>query len=554
MKLHIEQSGRPRSCVSPLTLLFITALGSQAIGANPVPTPSPLLVSMVATSAFPAPHFESWPEPPGSPANPAAANGPKNPAIQPSMPETIENKNLFSFRAENLDLKSALAIFARANNLNIVPDDDVTGQVTLDLQNLSLKKMMQALLEAHDFTWEDQEGLIRVHASETRMFTIDYLRLIRRGIGSSSANLSSSSSSGAGGSGAGGGGGGGGGGAAGGGGAGAGGGGGGVGGSSIHLTQDNPIDFWKELREEMEKLLSARGRESLAINTTAGLIQVTDRPSALRKIGSFLQNLGDNVHRQVDIEAKIYDVTLNHRFNLGLDWARIIDKYVTISGDTIVPGGGPATAFRASQALGTTLKNPDATLGLVFQNANTKLILEALQEQGELKAISQPRLRTLNNQTALIKVGTDRPFFSRTTFFIPTTGTAGLPSTTTTTEDTYQTITVGTILAITPQISTNGAITLDISPVVTSLVDVLISPSGSTTAPVLDIKQASTLVRVIDGETIVIGGLIQDSKDTKIRKIPFVGDIPVLGKLFQGKSEDHSKRELVIFITPHVVH
>src|SRR5205823_8862438 len=80
-----------------------------------------------------------------------------------------------------LSLHDALpiSIFARANNLNIVPDDDVTGQVTLDLQNLSLKKMMQALLEAHDFTWEDQEGLIRVHATETRMFTIDYLRLVR---------------------------------------------------------------------------------------------------------------------------------------------------------------------------------------------------------------------------------------------------------------------------------------------------------------------------------------------------------------------------------------
>jgi MSHA type pilus biogenesis protein MshL len=331
------------------------------------------------------------------------------------------------------------------------------------------------------------------------------------------------------------------------------GGGGSVGGSAISLSQENPVDFWKELKEQIERILTPAGRDSLAINMTGGLIQVTDRPSAVRKVGKFLETLGNSVRRQVDIEAKIYEVSLNSRFALGVDWSHVIDKYATIAADTVVPGGGPITAIRAAKALNEPLKNPDATLGFVFKNADTKVILEALDEQGDLNVISQPRLRTLNNQTALIKVGTDRPFFSKTTYFLPTSTGVGIPTTTTTTEDTYQTITVGTILAITPQISNDGTVTLDVSPVVTGLVETLTSPSGTTTAPVLDIKQASTLVRMGDGDTVVIGGLILNSTENKTKKVPIMGDIPYLGKLFQGKYDKKVKQELVIFITPRIV-
>ncbi len=541
-------SGRSSILALPVLLLCAVSCGTPKASRKSPDGPVASLTNRVM------PQFATWPEPPPVPRQPPPAATEVAPAGKPAgqmpMPEVADAQHLYSFRAENLELKSALAMFARANKLNIVPDDDVIGQVTLDIQDLPLNKMMQALLEAHDFTWENRENLIRVHTKETRIFAVDYLRLIRRGMGSSSATLSSASGAGGGGAAGGGGGGAGGGGGGAGGGAG---GGGSAGGSSIQLTQENPVDFWMELQGQLEKILTPIGKESLAVNMTGGLIQVTDRPSALRKVDEFLEQLAGSVSRQVDIEAKIYDVTLNTRFALGLDWSRILNRYVTIAGDTIVPGAGAATGFRAAGALGETLKNPDATLGFVFKNSNTKLIIEALEEQGDLNVISQPRLRTLNNQTALMKVGTDRPFFSKTTYFVQGAGTVGLPTTTPTTEDTFQTITVGTILAITPQISADGTITLDVSPTVTSLVDTLISPSGTTTAPVLDIKQASTLVRVNDGDTVVIGGLILNSTETKVRKIPLLGDIPLLGKLFQGKYENKSKRELVIFITPRVV-
>src|SRR6185369_8209745 len=191
------------------------------------------------------------------------------------------DKTLYSFHAENLELKSALALFARANKLNIVPDSDVTGQVTMDVQDLPLELMMQALLEAHDVTWSEQGRLIRVRTAETRMFNVDYLRLSRKGMGKNIATLGSGASGGGGGGQGGQGGGGGGGG-----GQGGGGGGGvstvgsvfGVGSSSVDLTADNPIDFWKEMTEEIGFMLTPAGKSSMSINRTAGIIQITGPP------------------------------------------------------------------------------------------------------------------------------------------------------------------------------------------------------------------------------------------------------------------------------------
>ncbi|MBT5926182.1 MAG: hypothetical protein HOH33_06155 [Verrucomicrobia bacterium] len=438
------------------------------------------------------------------------------------LPKSKQDEKLYSFNADGLELKTALALFARANDLNIVPDNNVSGTVTLSVRNLPLEKIMQALLEAYDFSWSDEDGLIRIRAAQTRMFQVDYLRLNRKGMGQSSATLTSANSGGASGGG--------------------GGGGGTQGGSTINVTQENPVSFWTELREEIGKLLTPTGKENLAINETAGLVQVTDRPSALKRVEEYLGQVQKSVLRQVDIQARLYDVTLSDQSRYGIDWSHgfsVANGVAGISGSPTVvqPTGG---AMIAPSAFST-----------VFANQNTDIILQALQEQGRVQVISQPRLRTLNNQTALIKVGTEVPFFNQTTTFLP--GTFAANTTTAIESDEIQLITVGTILYITPQISESNWITMDLSPVITSLVETRVSPSQSTNAPVLDIKQASTLVRMKSGQTIVIGGLIQDSTAVNERKVPILGDIPAVGMLFRGKFKTKEKKELVIFLTPRIV-
>jgi MSHA biogenesis protein MshL len=129
----------------------------------------------------------------------------------------------------------------------------------------------------------------------------------------------------------------------------------------------------------------------------------------------------------------------------------------------------------------------------------------------------------------------------------------GSPPVTTVTE-TVQTVTVGTVLSITPQISSDGLITLDLTPAVSRLVQIATSASGDTNAPVIDIRQASSIVRVRDGATIVMGGLVQDNASTTHRKIPVLGSIPLLGKAFSGEYKSSQRTELVFFLTPRIIH
>ncbi len=151
----------------------------------------------------------------------------------------------------------------------------------------------------------------------------------------------------------------------------------------------------------------------------------------------------------------------------------------------------------------------------------------------------------------MVKVGTDKPFFRQTTILTQGTG----PVQTQTSVE-VQTITIGTVLSLTPQISEDGWITMDISPVITRLVDTVSATTGGsvTTAPEVDIKQTSSLVRIREGTTVVIGGLIQNERYKTTRKVPFIGDIPVLGYMFRGVFEKKRRTELVIFITPTIVH
>jgi len=168
-----------------LALVWITEYGrglaqGSLPGSGPAGAGSTFLAAAPAAEVNPAVAGEQTPPRPSA-DNVAAEKSP--------VEKVTPGKKLYSFRAEGLDLKSALALFARANNLNIVPDGDIAGTVTLDIHDLSLERMMAALLEAHDVGWIENEGLIRVRTADTRMFNVDYLRLSRKGEGKSNATL-----------------------------------------------------------------------------------------------------------------------------------------------------------------------------------------------------------------------------------------------------------------------------------------------------------------------------------------------------------------------------
>lgn len=448
-----------------------------------------------------------------------------------SVAPTTTTEELYTFSAKNLPLEQILKLFGQAYKLNLIIDQDITGTVSVDFRNLPFDQAMSALLDSHGYYWIRVANLIHVRSIETRSFTIDYIRLIRSGSGSSQAQLSSGSSDSQSS-------------------------GGGEGGGSegntagaITIEQTDKVDFWDELETQLKILISEKGR--LTINRLAGTIQVTDQHRRVEEVHQYIKHLNRAIYRQVDIEVKIIEVTLNDDYSLGIDWTRLVSENQTGRNRDFVishiigqPAGGGVSL---PPVLDYTYSNTRSDGANRFT-----AILNALQEQGEVKIVSQPHIRTLNNQAALIKVGTDRTFFRKEQLTDTTSAGAQILST-----DVPQVVTEGIVLAITPQISIDGWITMDISPVVTrvSSVSEVKDDKGVvlSTAPNLDISQASSLVRAQSGETIIIGGLIQNEKTDTVRGIPWLHRIPGLGHLFKGTYQSTRQRELIMFVTPRLI-
>lgn len=445
----------------------------------------------------------------------------------PGTPSAVSS-NLFSFRAEGVPIKQALVLFAQANALNVVPDLDVEGEVTVDFKDLPLDLAMSALLEANGYYFTQEGRLLRVRNRETRLFQIDYIHVTRAGTGSNAVQISSGgggSSGGSGGSG--------------------GGSSGGSEGSSMTVTNTATINFWGDLSDQLKSLISEKG--SYTINSLAGTVMIRDSHRNVETIAQFIRSVTASVVRQIDLEVEIYEVALSDSTQLGINWQRVetsLDTtFSTIPGQLGLPDGSGLIV--QNPVFGTPPGGPGIRIG--HTRGGTSLVLDALRQQGNLKVVSKPRLRTLNNQPAVVRVGQDIPVFLR-----QVTQQPGTPPTVTVTEN-VQTITVGTVLSITPQISADGLVTLDVTPAVSRLVRTETSASGDTNAPVIDIRQASSIVRLRDGDTIVMGGLVQDSSNTTRRKVPVLGDIPLLGKIFTGKYDTTDRTELIFFVTPRIV-
>ncbi len=419
---------------------------------------------------------------------------------------------LFSFRAQELPMVDALALFGRSNRLNIVAGPEIQGNVTVDFHDLPLAQAMSALLEAHGYYWENNQDLIVVKRYRTKILNVDYLRLIRGGNAQNRAQLNSGSGGGGGGTS----------------------GNGGQDNGQITVNQQDEIKFWEELEKQIQTLMSDDGR--LVVNRLSGTIQITDWNKRVLEIESFLQKVHQALYRQVEIEVRIYEVALNDSYSLGIDWSQINFKGTSgnIALDTII--AAPFGGFLPKMA----------TTAISFDDGSFDGVLEALQEQGDLHVVSQPRVVTMNNQPALIRVATDQPFFTSTV----SQGTAGAGNIIT---EQARSVTVGLVLSVTPQVSDDGWIMMDVTPIISRLREVVTSPQETATAPVLDIKQSSGLVRLKDGEIVIIGGLIQEENSETERKVPLLGDIPWLGRLFKGTYTAKTKSELVIFISPKIV-
>lgn len=436
-------------------------------------------------------------------------------------------------RFEKTPLPAALRALGRTGQTMIQAEAGIMGEVTIDFAGGTVRAALTALLEPAGLFFEATASGIVVRQRKTVLYAIDYPQLTRSGSGSASITLGGAT--------------------------------GGSGGNShgiqtgasqpnltngntasdatqVSISQENQNTFWTTLDAELRTML--KEGDSLVLNRFSGVAQIAAPVKRHESIRAFIELVNRRITQQVEIEARIVEVTLRDEQKLGVDW--------DLAASTLDGVRVQARAPLDVAGVGGTLLGANsfaATLG--FGRASA--VIQALKQQGEVKTVAQPRLRALNNQTAFIKVGEDRPFFR-----LQQTTTLQQPGATTAfnqTQETFSvsTITIGTILAVTPQIDGDRMITLDVLPAITRLQAIVTSPDGRQTAPVTEVKQASTIVRLRDGETAIIGGLISEETAETERRIPLLGKLPVIGAAFRSKANLRARTELVIFLTPRLV-
>jgi len=280
----------------------------------------------------------------------------------------------------------------------------------------------------------------------------------------------------------------------------------------------------------------------------SGLVSVTAESAVLSEVERYLAEVANSTQRQVLIDAKIIEVRLGDDFDLGLD----IEAAPGDSGvfeRLILPGMRDANLV---QGLAPVLNEGGVSIGIAKESFG--LILRAIAKQTDVRVLSTPRVSTLNNHKAMIKVVRNQVFFVAETETVVSDDVVQ-----TNTEFVPTVIPVGVNLDVTPQISTHGEITLHVRPSVSEVISVVSQPKASAdlpqngSLPVVDVRETDAVLRVRDGTTIVIGGLVQSREFEQERRVPGLGDLPLLGALFRSVRTEEARSELVIFLTPTVL-
>jgi MSHA biogenesis protein MshL len=291
----------------------------------------------------------------------------------------------------------------------------------------------------------------------------------------------------------------------------------------------------------------------LFADSVSGVIEVRDKRENVKEIAKYLEDLRHSLNRQVDLDVKIFSVEFSDGRELAIDWTKVAIS----AGNTLITGTAVLTPGGLPAAIGSLVATP---MSITVASSRVGAIIKAIEEQGKIKVLTQPRIRTLNHQPAVIKIQRTIPTFVSQSNVLQSAGGNAQGN-----NVQVNNTTVGTLLSITPQISADHIIALDIIPVVSRLIKIesfsttLTDTNGlsfsqtNATAPVVDIRQCATLVKVNDQETIVMGGLIEEEVVDTRKKIPFLGDIPGLGVLFTGMVQAKILKELVFFVSPRIV-
>ncbi len=499
---------------------------SAAIHAEiPVPPPK---------AAVPANVSEALAEPPPPPVKP-----PPEPRI-----------DLLVNNAPARDVFLALVSDTR---YSMLMHPDVSGTLSVTLRGVTVPEALDSIRDVYGYDFKIEGRRITVYAPtlQTRIFTVNYpnsqrvgnseLRVSSGGTSSSSATSSTAATGATGGTGTG-------------------------QSESAKVTTTSKTDLWTELTDAVKGIVGSGAGRSVIISPQAGIMAVRAMPEELRQVDKFLKSAQVSVERQVMLEAKLVEVELSDGAQSGVNWGAFTSDGVnTLAAGVLGNGISTANSTVAIQDGTTSLRGVVSApslatggglFGLALATSQFGAVLGFLETQGDVQTLSSPRVATMNNQKAVLKVGTDSFFVTNISGGSTTAGVNGTIGATTT----LPTITLtpffsGISLDVTPQVDDGVNVTLHIHPAVTNVssisTQINLGAIGNYTLPLASsaVNETDTLVRIQDGRIVAIGGLMQLDSSRNVSGVPGTTGT-ALAPLFGNRVTQGRKREVIVLIKP----
>lgn len=485
------------------------------------------------------------------------------PPMQLDLPESAKSvEPRFDLAVSNAPASQVFMALVSGTRYSMLIAPEVAGNVTVNLKNVTVREALETLRElyGYEFKFQGTRIYIQPNTMQTRIFQINYLAGKRQGqsdVRVTSSSISATQSSGSTASGtassttpA------------------------GASGTSVtagppssQISTTQNSDFWRDLTTALASIVGAQDGRTVIVSPGSGVVLVKAFPSDLRAVENYLRITQLIVERQVMLEAKIIEVTLNEEFQAGVNWSAFggdHNRYaigvanagttlrttgsISSTDATVTPG---AAGSLVASSLGSGL------FGLAFQTANFASLLNFLETQGNAQVLSSPRIATINNQKAVLKVGTDEFYVTNVSSTVTSSGTSNVTTPTITLQPFFS----GIALDVTPQIDADNNIVLHVHPsisVVTEkkkIID-LGTQLGTFTLPLANssVSETDSIVRVQDGNIVAIGGLMKQEQSSDANGLPGTASSSSWGMLFGARNSLLKKRELVILIKPTIIH
>lgn len=482
--------------------------------------------------------------------------------IKPPKLSAKQNEPRFDLNIANATPQQLVAAIVTDTRYSIVVDPELKGNITLNLKDVTVREALQAIREMYRFEYRFEGNRIYVGppSLQVQVFKVNFLTLSRNGrsdvrvvsgsltngapaggapgaVPSATPSTPTGTPSPAGG---------------------------GAIQESSRVTTTTRSDVWSEIEATVRLLVGDKNGASIVVSPQTGTIVVRAMPTEMRQVEQYLKAARLNIERQVMLEAKIVEVRLTDGFAAGINWGAFRTGGTRLSAGATGPNTVQQTAGTLSNA--SLLADPGASLigangigqglfGLAFQTGNFTALLNFLETQGTVQVLSSPRVATLNNQKAVLKVGTDDFFVTNVSTTTAASGTGNVTSPTITVQPFFS----GIALDVTPQIDDKANIMLHVHPSVSVVQErakvINLGSLGTFTLPLAssNVNETDSIVRVENGHIVAIGGLMKQTSSMNRSQIPGAAELPTLSSLFGSRSRELDKYELVILIKPTVI-